>query len=181
VTAPSRRAPLRSGVALPGAALWCATALGQAHVHGVAKLDIAVEPTRLSVQLESPLENLLGFERAPRTQPERQQAQAAVDKLRAAASVFVIDPAAQCTLQSVELTSAALKLGQPDPKAQKEGHADIDGAFEFTCVDATKAAFVDVELFQFKHLQRLQVQVATPRGQFKRDLKRPAKRIVLTR
>jgi hypothetical protein len=96
--------------------------------------------------------------------------------------MFVIDPAAQCQLASVDLSSAALKLGHPDPQEeQQDGHADIDGSFEFTCVDATKAAFIDVGLFDFAHLQRLEVQVATPRGQFKRDLKRPAKRIALTK
>ena len=84
-------------------------------------------------------------------------------------------------LVGVELSSAALKLGTPDPQEEKEGHADIDGGFEFTCVDATKATFIDVTLFDFARLQRLEVQVAAPRGQFKRDLKRPANRIALTK
>jgi hypothetical protein len=156
-----------------------AHAAGHAHVHGVAKLDIAVEATRLTVQLESPLDNLVGFERAPRTDGERKLVAAALAKLRAAQQVFAIDPAAQCTLANVELSSAALKLGTPDPQEEKDGHADIDGSFEFTCVDATKAAFIDVALFDFARLQRLEVQVAAPSGQFKRDLKRPAKRIAL--
>lgn len=156
-------------------------AAGSAHQHGVAKLDIAVEATKLTLQLESPLDNLIGFERAPRTDTERRQTDAAVAKLRAAASMFKIDPAAQCNLASVELSSSALKLGKPNPEEEKAGHADIDGSFEFSCLDTAKAAYIDVGLFEFSHLQRLEVQVATPRGQFKRDLKRPAKRIVLTK
>jgi hypothetical protein len=147
----------------------------------VAKLDIAVEATKLTIQLESPLDNLVGFERAPRSDAERKQADAAVAKLRAAQQMFVIDPAASCTLDAVDLSSAALKLGHADAREEAEGHADIDGSFEFTCIDATKAAYVDVGLFGFAHLQRLEVQVVTPRGQFKRELKRPAKRIVLAR
>jgi Protein of unknown function (DUF2796) len=159
-------------------------AAGKAHQHGAAKLDIAVEATKLTLELECPLDNLLGFERGPRTDAERKQADAAVTRLKAGAEMFRIDPAAQCTLTKVELASAALKLGQPDPKEAKEakeGHADIDGSFEFTCADATKAAYIDVGLFEFKRLQRLEVQVATPRGQFKRDLKRPAVRIGLSK
>lgn len=152
-----------------------------AHVHGKAKLDIAVEATRLTLQLDSPLDNIVGFERAPRTDAERKRAAAAVAQLNAAESMFRIDPAAQCKLASVVLTSAALKLGKPDAAAQKEGHAEIEGSFEFACIDATRATYVDVGLFEFTHLQSLQVQVATPRGQFKRDLKRPANRIVLTK
>ena len=156
-----------------------AGAAGKAHVHGIAKLDIAVETTRLTVQMESPLDNLLGFERAPRTDAERRQADALVARLKAADAMFRIDPAAQCTLAHVELASAALQLGHPDPS--EEGHADIDASFEFNCTDATKAAYVDVGLFAASRMQQIEVQVATPRGQFKRDLKRPAYRILLTK
>lgn len=151
------------------------------HVHGIAKLDIAVEATRLSLHLDSPLDNLLAFERAPRTDAERKQADAAVAKLRDAATMFKIDPAARCKPASVELVSAALKLGRPDVDEARSGHADIDASFEFDCVDARKAAYVDVGLFGFSHLQGLEVQVATPTGQFRRDLKRPAVRIRLTK
>jgi len=158
-----------------------AQAAGHAHVHGVAKVDIAVEARRLSVQLEMPLDNLLGFERAPRTDAERKATEAALARLRAAAQMFAIDPAAQCSVANVELTSAALKLGSPDPQEEADGHADIDASFEFACVDAAKAAFLDVGLFEFARLQRLEVQVATPRGQFRRDLQRPARRISLVK
>ena len=151
------------------------------HVHGIAKLDIAVEANKLSLHLDSPLDNILGFERAPRTEAERKQVDAAVAKLKDAAAMFKIDPAAQCKPAHVELASAALKLGQPDPTEAESGHADIDVSFEFDCVDASKAGYVDVGLFGFSHLQGLEVQVATPAGQFKRDLKRPAVRIRLTK
>jgi hypothetical protein len=154
-------------------------AAAHAHVHGVAKLDVAVEASRISIQLDSPLDNLIGFERAPRTSAESALADAAVSKLRATASMFRIDPAAQCRPASFELSSSALKLGTPNPEEEKEGHADIDGSFEFACVDAGKAKYIDVGLFEFARLQGLEVQVATPHGQFKRDLKRPATRISL--
>src|SRR5258706_3942509 len=103
---------------------WCSTAAhaaGHAHAHGVARLDIAVEGSSLTVQLQSPLDNLLGFERAPRTDAERRQADAVVARLGAAAAMFSIDPAAQCKPPRVELSSAALKLGHPDPKEEEEG------------------------------------------------------------
>lgn len=156
-----------------------AHAAGKAHVHGIAKLDVAVEATKIIVQLESPLDNLLGHERALRTDAERKQTNALVARLEAGETMFRIDPTAQFTLGKVELASSALGLGQPDPS--EEGHADVDGSFEFNCADAAKAAFIDVGLFEFKHLQRLEVQVATPKGQFKRDLRRPATRITLSK
>jgi hypothetical protein len=156
-----------------------AHAAGRAHEHGIARLDLAIEAATITVLLQSPLDNLLGFEHAPRTDAERQQAAALVARLRAAASMFRIDPAAQCTPGAVELVSSALQLGQPDPS--EDGHTDIDGSFAFRCVDAGKASYIDTDLFAFRHLQRVDVQVVGPKGQFKRELKRPAGRIVLTR
>lgn len=153
----------------------------RAHSHGLAKLEVAVEATTLSILLESPLDNLVGFERAPRTDKERQQTQDAAAKLSAADAMFKIDPAAQCKLVRAELTSAVLKLGKPDPKEERSGHADVDGSFDFTCVDASLATYIDVGLFEFKRMQRLDVQVVTPKGQFKRSLKRPTNRIQLTK
>ena len=157
-----------------------AFAAGHAHVHGIAKLDIAVDAGSLVVQFESPLDNLLGFERAPRTDAERRQVDTALARLKSPV-MFSIDPAAQCQLDRAELSSSALKLGHPDPKEEEQGHADIDGRFEFSCLNAHKATYVDVGLFGFDHLQQLEVQVATPHGQFRRDLKRPAHRIELTK
>ena len=97
--------------------------------------------------------------------------------------MFKIDPAAGCTLANVELTSAALQIGKPDPprrarKAMPTSTADI----EFTCTDTARAAFIELALFSsFSGMQRIDVQVATPKGQAKRTLKRPASRITLAR
>ena len=74
-----------------------ALAAGHAHVHGVAKMDIAVEPKTIVVHLETPLDNLVGFERAPRTDSERQRADEAVARLRAGDELFKFDPG--CRLQ----------------------------------------------------------------------------------
>jgi len=156
-----------------------AHAAGKPHVHGTAKLDVAVEDRKVTLDLDSPLDNLLGFEHPPRTDAERQLSASLVARLRAADTLFKIDPAAHCRLTRVELASTALDLGHPDPS--EAGHADIDGTFEFDCVDAAKVAWIDVGLFDYARLQSIEVQVATPSGQFRRDLKRPTARLLLTK
>lgn len=158
-----------------------AAAQGKAHEHGAARLDVAVEAGRLSLQLEAPLDSLFGFERAPRSDAERKRVDAGIARLKAADALFRPDPAAGCTLASVELRSAALKLGAPAATPQGE-HADLDAEIEFRCQDASKLAFIDTELFgAFANLQRIDVQAVTPKGQLKRTLKRPAARITLAR
>ena len=102
-------------VLLP-ALLFAATGLawaGKAHQHGVAQLDVAVEPTRVTLELDTPLDNLLGFERAPRTDAERAVVDKALARLRAADGLFRIDGAAGCTLAKVSLVSAVLGLAAP--------------------------------------------------------------------
>ncbi len=173
---PLARAALWLALAAPLAAL----AQGLAHVHGVATLDIAVEPRRIVVMFATPLDNLVGFERAPRTDSERRRADEAVARLKAGDQMFRFDPAAQCKLAKVDLSSAALKLGTPDAAPAQGEHADVDASYEFACVDAGKAGHVDVGLFGFNQIKRVQVQLVLPGGQFKRELKRPAQRIVLT-
>jgi zinc/manganese transport system substrate-binding protein len=157
-------------------------AAGHAHEHGVVKLDITIEPGKLTVQMESPLDNLVGFERAPRSDAERKTVAAAVARLQAADTLFKIDPAGGCTLKHVDLTSAPLTLGRPEPGAGADGHADLDGGFEFTCKNSALVAFIDLGLFSaFGHMQRIDVQIAALKGQAKRTLKRPDVRITLGR
>ena len=157
-------------------------AQGKAHEHGAARLDVAVEAGKLSLQLEAPLDSLFGFERAPRTDVERKRVDAAVARLKAAESLFRPDSAGGCTLASVELASSVLELGRSAPARGNSEHADLDAAIEFQCKDAARLGFIDSDLFvAFANLQRLDVQVATPKGQLKRTLKRPATRIALLR
>ena len=153
------------------------------HEHGVVHLDIAVDKARITVQMSSPLDNLLGFERAPRNDDERRRVAALVATLRAPAALFAIDPAAGCKPGAVELTSAALQLGKPDPAELQAGHADIDASLEFDCAEAGRAAFVDTALLfrTYAGIQRIVVQVASSRGQRMVTLTRAAQRIVLPR
>lgn len=165
-------------LSISGAAL----AQGRPHVHGIAELDIAIETGKITLQLEAPLDSLLGFERAPRGVAEARRVETAVAALKAAGALFRFTPTAGCAVASVDLNSAALKLGSPDPAEEREGHADLDATYVFNCTDTAKATEVDVGLFDaFIRMQRLKVEVATAKGQFKRELKRPAQRVSLAR
>ncbi len=145
-----------------------------AHVHGQLKLDVAVDGPTVVIDMESPLDNIVGFERAPKTDAEKKTVEDAVAQLRAADKLFIVDPAANCKLGPVDLRSGALGLGNPDP-AEPVGHADLDATFSFNCTNAAAAKFIDVNLFgAFKGLRQIDSQIATAQGQFKRQLKRPA-------
>lgn len=78
------------------------------HVHGSATLEIAIDDAAVQINLNSPLDSLLGFERAPRNQKERQVARIMASKLHQADSLFIFTPAAECRLESARLESPLL-------------------------------------------------------------------------
>lgn len=176
--------PSRIGMCLSLLMLLPALALahGKPHQHGAVSLDIAIEADQVVVMLTSPLDNLVGFERAPRTAAERKQVQDAVARLRAAEQWLVLDSAAACRLLDAAVESDALPSGAAPSAGAARGHADLDATLRFACQDAARARFVDTALFEaFPRVSRLDVQIATSRGQTRQTLKRPATRIHLPR
>ena len=171
---------LAMAVASPFAVGWALA--GAAHEHGVARLDVAVDAGRVSIELDTPLDNLLGFERAPRTDAERDKIAAMLARLRAGDVLFRIDAAAGCTLAKVDLVSAPLELGKVAAGAAASDHADLNAVFDFRCKNGARAGFVEVGLFDaFPALKRIELQVLTPKGQLKATLRKPASRVMLAR
>lgn len=166
-----------------GCACCSAWAAGKAHEHGALKIDVAIEGNRVSIGMEAPLDNLLGFERAPRTDAERRSAADVLARLRGpdkGTPLFVMDAAAHCTLAKAEVTAPVLEPGAKP--AGNDGHADLDASYEFTCTKPDELRNLELALFDvYKRIQRIDVQVAGPKGQAKVTLRRPARKIPLTR
>ena len=157
----------------------------QAHTHGLLALDVAIDAQSLTLSMEAPLDNFLGFERAPRTDAERKSVAALVRRLNAADTLFIPDPKAECRLSSVTLESKVLGLGAAEKPAAgasvatakapvaHDDHADIDVSIVFSCAKASLARQLDVKMFDaFPRLRRIDAQVASEQGQFKRSLKK---------
>ena len=154
---------------------------GRAHQHGVAAAEIAVDAGALIVSLEVPLDDLVGFERAPRTDAERQRVAQALATLRDAAAVIRPDPAAACSAGTTEITSPVLGLGAA-AQAPADGHADLHASWTLACRPGARPAWVELRFFEaFPRLQRIDVQSVTPAGQHKATLRRPASRVTLGR
>lgn len=153
---------------------------GHAHQHGVASLEVAVEGRAMTIALEIPLDNLVGFERAPRNAAEKARVDAALAALKDGAAMFRVDPAAGCVFREATLSSAVLRLGAGTAAPGSDGHADLDADYSFDCPQAAKAGHIEIGLFQaFPRLQRLEVQAVVGQRQFKRSLRRPATRLNL--
>lgn len=158
----------------------------KAHAHGRIELDVAVDAQRISLRMESPLHDLLGFERAPRSVAERGRVTALAERLRAADKLFVVDAAGECQLADATVEAPVLGLGVATPAASAaatpdaEAHADLVLTANFDCRKAAAAQHVDVRLFDaFPGVRTVAAQVAGPKGQSLTLLRKAAARLPL--
>jgi hypothetical protein len=127
------------------------------------------------LSLESPLDNLLGFERMPRTEQQKAAVRDMAARLNKVATLFVPTPAAFCRAESIKLDSPVL-----DPKKNTVGdaHADLDAEFIFRCQSPDALRDLEVTLFdEFPNLRQLDVQVVSSRGQSAAKLSSRQRRI----
>lgn len=136
---------------------------GQAHVHGVAALDVAIEGERLTLEFSSPLDNLVGFERAPRSDKEKARVAQVLERLRKPEALFVPSAAARCKAGPVKIDAPVLDAAA---KAPKDEHASLAVAVEFRCEQPEKLSGLRVTLFDaFPNVKRIDAQVASARKQ----------------
>jgi len=147
-----------------------------AHEHGVAQLRVAVDGTRLHIELASPLDSLVGFERAPKTDAERAALAAAEARLRRGEALFVLPAGAGCVLREVDLSSpypqtAGGKHVDDDHASghdDEAGHSDMEVSWAFECAKPAALTEMRVNLVEtFPRLRRILVESATPGGQGK--------------
>ncbi|MGB7389350.1 DUF2796 domain-containing protein [uncultured Pseudomonas sp.] len=164
-----------------------------AHEHGVASLNIAIDGTQVSLELDSPAANLVGFEHAA-SQPEDIAKVAAVQaQLRDASQLFQLPAAAGCSQTSVDLDSPLFADNEHEHEHEHEDHeekheheheeaahdheehhhehADIEASYSFTCAQPEALISLQLPLFKvYPGLQRLNVQAITPAGQMGAEL-----------
>ncbi len=166
-----RRLVAASAVALCMTAQPAMAASG--HVHGQAELEVAVEGANLTVTLRSPLDSLLGFERAPRTAGQKAAAETLLQRLRDPAALFKPSAAAQCVPASTEIDAPVLGVtpagaaGAAGTKAaDKDAHAELVSTMRFRCEQAGQLRGLEVALFeQYRRLHRIEARIVGPRGQ----------------
>lgn len=137
------------------------------HVHGEARLEIAIDKESVELALEMPLDSAVGFEHAPK---DAQQKAALDDALRrlGEAGAWRLSAQAGCTLKSARVEA---------PQFGADGHADLDADYVFLCTHPGELKSIETTLFKaFPRLHRIESQWVGPAGQGARTLtpKQPA-------
>lgn len=92
-----------------------------AHEHGHAELTVAQSGKSLTIALESPAMNLVGFEHEARTAEQKAAVQAMLAKLRQGYQMITLDEDALCLLDTVDIRQSLLADGSHD---EHKGHDD---------------------------------------------------------
>ena len=151
-----------------------------AHVHGIAALNLALEGQEVHVELDSPAANLVGFEHAPSSEADHAALDKAVATLKDGDRLFRFNAEARCRMEKADVTSALLdeehdehadkhssdhdqekKDGHDHEKHEdeEEAHSDIEAAYHFECDKPGKLTRLTVELFEaFPGTEKLKVQ-----------------------
>ena len=129
----------------------------QHHQHGKGVLEIAIEGKTLSGSLTMPLEALLGFERAPKSNKEKSAQSKLETRLGTIEAWFEINSEAQCIPKSSQT-----KLDR-DAKTK---HSDLLYTFSYSC--ANPGALKEMGLLFFKEypgVKEVKVELASTKGQ----------------
>ena len=151
-----------------------------AHVHGIAALNLALEGQEVHVELDSPAANLVGFEHAPSSEADHAALDKAVATLKDGDRLFRFNAEARCRMEKADVTSALLheehdehgdkhssdhdhekKDGHDHEKHEdeEEAHSDIEATYHFECNQPGKLTQLTVELFEaFPGTEKLNVQ-----------------------
>ncbi|MGC4060257.1 MAG: DUF2796 domain-containing protein [Aquabacterium sp.] len=166
-------------------AMSCATwvmaahAAQHAHVHGEIQLGVAIEGMTVTVDIDTPLESLIGFEHPPHSAQEMALSRQWADAVKQPAGLLKFNPEAACSLKQADLDAAVLGLGKAHQQAP-DGHADLEGNWTFECRHPDALRALDLGFFERSpHAQRIEVRLITAQGQRKLSLKRPLARIPL--
>jgi hypothetical protein len=145
-----------------------------AHRHGAARLAVTLEGGALQITLDSPADNVLGFEHAPRTEGQRKTVGRVEAQLRRPAELLAPVPAADCR---AEAPRVEIKL---PPPGSRDTHSEVEAEWRWQCARPSALTYVDVGLFAvFPRLKELAVEVVTAEGQRKRLLRPGASRLLI--
>lgn len=166
-----------------------------AHEHGHGSFNIAIEGKRVSMELQAPGADIVGFEHKARTKEQRAAVSTAKETLKQIANVVGLPSAAGCKLQkaSVELHVEGedhhehkhAEKGKAKSHGSKEGadegsHSEFHAEYQLTCAAPERLVEITFPYFEnFKGAEELEVSVAGPKSQKKFEVERDAGKINL--
>jgi hypothetical protein len=154
------------------------------HVHGHGSLNIAIEDNRVSMELEVPGMDIVGFEHAPSTEDQKTAVEKAKARLEKPLGMFSLPAAAGCTVAEA-LVAVEAEHGDHDDDGDKHdakddhdhdaagGHNQFEATYALDCTNPSELTTITFDYFAlFAGAHDLTVNVVTAKGQSKYEVSR---------
>jgi hypothetical protein len=127
----------------------------ESHEHGVSTLKIALEGQSLEMQLESPANDIVGFEHAPENKIQKTAVARALTLLKSKSGIFKTPSAANCRIDNVS----------GDFEVEKD-HAGFHIIWKIICLSPKQLNNLETTFFQkFPKAKEIEVEVISASGQ----------------
>ena len=152
-----------------------------AHEHGSASLDIAIDTNTIEMKFESPAVNIVGFEYATEDQQQLLLIKQAKKNLSDFDTIFQLVGDVSCqTVESFANWVTEYEEGHEEGheadhddhgEVAKAEHAEFIAEYRLKCNQLNNLAAIDVNMFKFfPGIADLDVQVIYSEGQIKQEL-----------
>ena len=159
----------------------------EAHQHGIAHLNVALEGNDLYIELISPAANIVGFEHHPRTNEQKAAVKKAIESLKKGEDLFVLPPSAKGKFVKITVDTnieshsdndhgddhthehdSSSKEEDDDQHAhasdhqgdEHERHSEFTAEYKIVCQQPQKLEHIDVTLFRmFQGIERIKVKL----------------------
>jgi len=161
------------------------------HEHGHALLNVAIDSEMLIVELDSPWNNLVGFEHKPGNSEEQSLVDTALADLKEPGKLFDFE-GAQCSLIDAMVENSASDDDHhgeehdddhhdeehDEDKHGDDDHHDEEHAYSFECDNINKLEAINVKFFDlWAGFEELDAQLIGPSGQAAAELTPDATRL----
>ena len=127
------------------------------HEHGVSVLKIASEKNMIEMELESPADDIVGFEHAPENAQQKEKISKALAIFKDMAGIFYPNQEAQC---KVTKNAAEFEVDAAS------GHAGFHIKWHLTCANLSRIKTLSTSFFKlFPKAEEIEVEVASDAGQ----------------
>jgi Protein of unknown function (DUF2796) len=149
----------------------------EAHQHGMGRLDIAIDGATISMALEAPADDIVGFEHVAKSAADLAKVEAAKAKLTAPLALFELSKAAGCAVQKAEVKFETEAKGKKDAH---DGHAEVTAEYTLACTNTAEVKAIEFLYFKaFKGAQALKVNLIGPAAQTAFEVTRKKPRLDL--
>ncbi len=146
------------------------------HVHGQGQVSMAIDQNLLSMTLESPGADIIGFEHEARTAEEKAAVTKALKQLSDPMFVIQLPGSASCKViqASSEVASENGGEGHADHEDhESEAHGSFIAEYQLACANIAVIDFITFVYFgHFRNAQSLMVVLIDKNGQHRHEINR---------